>query len=249
MNKHIHEINIEKDKPVYYSLCYIMKKGFETKDYQLKWNGIEFVRFRDEHNNYEVAYNDEHIDDDKNPYIYIWTPNKDKKFLLSESDIIGYIDIGNLVIMNNNYYFPVYFEEEHKNIIFYYQTIKKGQDYIVDLDSPCFINYKKIRMLVKFNNNSFFPGCIILFYGSVDKEGYPISPGETESIKTWHVCDGTHGTPDLRKKTTVTDSNSDTSDILEATSLTMDTSGTNIELQYANPGTGNDYQYFMIMKI
>lgn len=42
-------------------------------------------------------------------------------------------------------------------------------------------------------------GIIMAFSGTFDN-GYPVNPETNEGDAGWHICDGTHGTPDLRGK-------------------------------------------------
>mgnify|MGYP000290992204 CR=1 FL=1 len=55
---------------------------------------------------------------------------------------------------------------------------------------------------IKFNviNNKLgvLPGTILAFSGEFDTDGYPIDKLTGFADKGWHLCDGTNGTPDLR---------------------------------------------------
>lgn len=42
-------------------------------------------------------------------------------------------------------------------------------------------------------------GIIMAFSGTFDN-GYPVNPDTNAGDAGWHICDGTHGTPDLRGK-------------------------------------------------
>lgn len=42
------------------------------------------------------------------------------------------------------------------------------------------------------------PGVILAFSGEFDSNGYPIDTTTGTANTTWHLCDGTNGTPDLR---------------------------------------------------
>lgn len=41
-------------------------------------------------------------------------------------------------------------------------------------------------------------GVILAFSGAFDSNGYPIDKATGTADTTWHLCDGTNGTPDLR---------------------------------------------------
>ena len=41
-------------------------------------------------------------------------------------------------------------------------------------------------------------GIIMAFSGTFDSNGYPENPDTNAGDTGWHICDGTHGTPDLR---------------------------------------------------
>ena len=41
-------------------------------------------------------------------------------------------------------------------------------------------------------------GIIMAFSGTFDSNGYPIDPDTNTGDTGWHICDWTHGTPDLR---------------------------------------------------
>lgn len=43
-------------------------------------------------------------------------------------------------------------------------------------------------------------GTVIAFAGQVDDDGFPINPKTGVALTAWHICDGTHGTIDLRDK-------------------------------------------------
>lgn len=52
------------------------------------------------------------------------------------------------------------------------------------------------------NYNKFVPklikGIIMAFSGTFDSNGYPVNPDTKTGDTGWHICDGTHDTPDLR---------------------------------------------------
>lgn len=41
-------------------------------------------------------------------------------------------------------------------------------------------------------------GIIMAFSGTFDSNGYPVNQDTNAGDTGWHICDGTHGTPDLR---------------------------------------------------
>ena len=43
-------------------------------------------------------------------------------------------------------------------------------------------------------------GTVLMFAGQLDDDGFVIDARTSSSRTDWHVCDGTHGTPDLRNK-------------------------------------------------
>ena len=50
----------------------------------------------------------------------------------------------------------------------------------------------------KIGGSGLIKGIIMAFSGSFDSNGYPIDPDTNTGDTGWHICDGTHGTPDLR---------------------------------------------------
>lgn len=63
------------------------------------------------------------------------------------------------------------------------------------------MQYTDGTMKFKIINNKsggVFPGVILAFSGTFDSNGYPIDKTTGAADTTWHLCDGTNGTPDLR---------------------------------------------------
>ena len=56
--------------------------------------------------------------------------------------------------------------------------------------------------MTPFNSSSLgvLVGTIMMFAGQIDDDGFVIDAKTSTSRTDWHVCDGTHGTPDLRDK-------------------------------------------------
>lgn len=63
------------------------------------------------------------------------------------------------------------------------------------------MQYTDGTMKFKIINNKsggVLPGVILAFSGTFDSNGYPIDKTTGATDTTWHLCDGTNGTPDLR---------------------------------------------------
>ena len=56
------------------------------------------------------------------------------------------------------------------------------------------VKYNVIN-LVNAAGGGILPGAIIAFSGMFD-DGYPLNTHTGTADKGWHLCDGTHGTPD-----------------------------------------------------
>ena len=50
----------------------------------------------------------------------------------------------------------------------------------------------------KIGGGGVLRGVILAFSGQFDSNGYPIDKNTGNADTTWHLCDGTNGTPDLR---------------------------------------------------
>ncbi len=50
----------------------------------------------------------------------------------------------------------------------------------------------------KIGGGGVLRGVIMAFSGTFDANGYPIDKNTGNADTTWHLCDGTNGTPDLR---------------------------------------------------
>ena len=50
----------------------------------------------------------------------------------------------------------------------------------------------------KIGGGGVLRGVILAFSGTFDTNGYPIDKNTGNADATWHLCDGTNGTPDLR---------------------------------------------------
>ncbi len=50
----------------------------------------------------------------------------------------------------------------------------------------------------KIGGGGVLRGVIMAFSGTFDSNGYPIDKSTGNADTTWHLCDGTNGTPDLR---------------------------------------------------
>ena len=50
----------------------------------------------------------------------------------------------------------------------------------------------------KIGGGGVLRGVILAFSGTFDSNGYPIDKTTGNADTTWHLCDGTNGTPDLR---------------------------------------------------
>ena len=50
----------------------------------------------------------------------------------------------------------------------------------------------------KIGSGGVLRGVIMAFSGTFDSNGYPIDKSTGNADTTWHLCDGTNGTPDLR---------------------------------------------------
>lgn len=50
----------------------------------------------------------------------------------------------------------------------------------------------------KIGGGGVLRGVIMAFSGTFDSNGYPIDKNTGNADTTWHLCDGTNGTPDLR---------------------------------------------------
>lgn len=59
-------------------------------------------------------------------------------------------------------------------------------------DGNCKYKVKKIGA-----DSGVLPGTILAFSGNFS-DGYPIDKATGNADTTWHLCDGTNGTPDLR---------------------------------------------------
>ncbi len=59
-------------------------------------------------------------------------------------------------------------------------------------DGNCKYKVKKIGA-----DSGVLPGTILAFSGNFSN-GYPIDKATGNADTTWHLCDGTNGTPDLR---------------------------------------------------
>lgn len=63
------------------------------------------------------------------------------------------------------------------------------------------MQYTDGTMKFKIINNKsggVLPGVILAFSGTFDSNGYPIDKTTGNADTTWHLCDGTNDTPDLR---------------------------------------------------
>lgn len=60
-------------------------------------------------------------------------------------------------------------------------------------DGNCKYKVKKIA-----TGSGVIPGTILAFSGNFSSDGYPIDKTTGNADTTWHLCDGTNGTPDLR---------------------------------------------------
>lgn len=69
-------------------------------------------------------------------------------------------------------------------------TINGGVEYT---DGNCKYKVKKIA-----TGSGVIPGTILAFSGNFSSDGYPIDKTTGNADTTWHLCDGTNGTPDLR---------------------------------------------------
>lgn len=56
----------------------------------------------------------------------------------------------------------------------------------------------KVRRLGGGGDSGVLSGTILAFSGTFSTDGYPINSATGDADKTWHLCDGTNGTPDLR---------------------------------------------------
>lgn len=50
----------------------------------------------------------------------------------------------------------------------------------------------------KIGGGQLIKGIIMAFSGTFDSNGHPVNPDTNAGDTGWHICDGTHGTPDLR---------------------------------------------------
>ena len=56
----------------------------------------------------------------------------------------------------------------------------------------------KFKIINNKSGGEVLPGVILAFSGTFDSNGYPIDKSTGAADTTWHLCDGTNGTPDLR---------------------------------------------------
>ena len=72
--------------------------------------------------------------------------------------------------------------------------LKRKEGYMEYTDGT--LKYKVVNLA---NQSGGVPhGVILAFSGTFDTNGYPIDTATGTADTTWHLCDGTNGTPDLR---------------------------------------------------
>lgn len=70
--------------------------------------------------------------------------------------------------------------------------LKRKEGYMEYTDGT--LKYK----VEKIGGGGVLRGVILAFSGQFDSNGYPIDKNTGNADTTWHLCDGTNGTPDLR---------------------------------------------------